>query len=290
MDRLVLTVRKPLVILRIILYLCLFVINNSLYSQNFFRNLFSSEKSIQELNKLVSPAVVEIANGDYNGDIRGYGSGFIVRENGVIVTNFHVIDGAHYLGVKIHNKDIHVVTGIIDINPDIDFAIIKIDAKNLPVVNLGNSQEVEVGSKIVAIGSPEGLTNTISDGIISGKRQMGNHSRFQITAPIAPGSSGGVLLNMYGEGIGITTSGMGTGNLNFAIPIHHLRKLSRDDQSIRYSMERFARLYGVKPPAGPTTSRNPKQNTYTNQSSNDAGGSWLGCIFWLWIIWGLIPP
>jgi S1-C subfamily serine protease len=266
------------------------VINNSLYSQNFFRNLFSSEKSIQELNKLVSPAVVEIANGDYNGDIRGYGSGFIVRENGVIVTNFHVIDGAHYLGVKIHNKDIHVVTGIIDINPDIDFAIIKIDAKNLPVVNLGNSQEVEVGSKIVAIGSPEGLTNTISDGIISGKRQMGNHSRFQITAPIAPGSSGGVLLNMYGEGIGITTSGMGTGNLNFAIPIHHLRKLSRDDQSIRYSMERFARLYGVKPPAGPTTSRNPKQNTYTNQSSNDAGGSWLGCIFWLWIIWGLIPP
>lgn len=282
--------RKPLAILRIILYLCLFVINNSLYSQNFFRNLFSSEKSIQELNKLVSPAVVEIANGDYNGDIRGYGSGFIVRENGVIVTNFHVIDGAHYLGVKIHNKDIHVVTGIIDINPDIDFAIIKIDAKNLPVVNLGNSQEVEVGSKIVAIGSPEGLTNTISDGIISGKRQMGNHSRFQITAPIAPGSSGGVLLNMYGEGIGITTSGMGTGNLNFAIPIHHLRKLSRDDQSIRYSMERFARLYGVKPPAGPTTSRNPKQNTYTNQSSNDAGGSWLGCIFWLWIIWGLIPP
>jgi|TARA_B100000315_G_scaffold237182_1_gene253683 S1-C subfamily serine protease len=267
------------------------VINNSLYSQNFFRNLFSSEKSIQELNKLVSPAVVEIANGDYNGDIRGYGSGFIVRENGVIVTNFHVIDGAHYLGVKIHNKDIHVVTGIIDINPDIDFAIIKINAKNLPVVSLGNSQEVEVGDKIVAIGSPQGLTNTISDGIVSGKRQIGNYSRFQITAPIAPGSSGGVLLNMYGDGIGITTSGMGTGNLNFAIPIHHLRKLSRDDQSIRYSMERFASIYGVKPPPKPSTNRAYQaQDTYTNQSSNNNGSNFLGWCFWLWIIWGLIPP
>ena len=105
-------------------------------------------------------------------------------------------------------------------------AIVKIKGRRFPCANLGNSESVEVGDEVVAIGNPLGLKNTISPGIISGIREMEGFKVFQLTAPISSGSSGGPLFNLYGEVIGVTYSSMIKGqNLNFAIPINDVKLL-----------------------------------------------------------------
>ncbi len=117
--------------------------------------------------------------------------------------------------------------------PSQDIAILHIEGENKqfrPVI-LGNSDDLQVGERVLAIGNPYGWENTVSDGLISGIREIDDFKLLQITAPISPGSSGGALFNMKGEVIGITTIGSqwGAQNLNFAIPINSLKSLIKQD-------------------------------------------------------------
>jgi hypothetical protein len=92
-------------------------------------------------------------------------------------------------------------------------------------LELGDSNTVKLGEKVVAIGSPKGLTNTVSDGVVSGFRNDGVNNLIQTSVPITFGSSGGALINEYGEVIGVTTSGIGEANLNFAVPINVVKQV-----------------------------------------------------------------
>ncbi len=150
------------------------------------------------------------------------GSGFIISDDGYIVTNNHVIKGADQIKVILHNKTEYDAR-IIGTDPVTDLALIKIKGKDLNPLKFGSSSDAEVGSWVVAIGSPFGLEQTVTAGIISAKGRIlgsGPYDDFiQTDASINPGNSGGPLLNLEGEVIGINTAIVRSGQgIGFAIP------------------------------------------------------------------------
>lgn len=180
------------------------------------------EKSYEELAKL-SSSVVMIKIYDDNLVPCGNGSGVVVDEVGTIVTNFHVVREGSIFGVLFENNTNESIPAkLIKVNQNCDLALLKIDCKTIPIpINSNNT--LNRGQQIVAIGSPLGLMNTISDGIVAGFRNFDQENFIQITAPISPGSSGGALLDRYGYLVGITSAGYSEGqNLNLAVPSSEL--------------------------------------------------------------------
>lgn len=161
----------------------------------------------------------------------GVGSGFIMSPDGYIVTNNHVVEDAEQIKVKLADGNEYDAK-VVGRDPKTDLALIKIDgAKNLHALKLGNSEDLKVGSWVVAVGSPFGLEQTVTQGIVSGKGRVigsGPYDDFiQTDASINPGNSGGPLINMQGEVIGVNTaiypSGQGIG---FAIPINMVKTVA----------------------------------------------------------------
>ena len=153
---------------------------------------------------------------------RSLGSGFIIDKEGYIVTNNHVIKDADEIKVILHDKS-EYDGKIIGVDPITDLALIKIEAKNLHPLTFGSSGKAEVGSWVVAIGSPFGLEQTVTTGIVSAKGRIigsGPYDDFiQTDASINPGNSGGPLLNLDGKVIGINTAIVKSGQgIGFAIP------------------------------------------------------------------------
>jgi serine protease Do len=157
---------------------------------------------------------------------QGHGTGFVVRADGRIATNHHVIEGAPEATVTIGDKEYRDVR-VVASDAKHDLAVLAIDARDLPVLTLGDSNEVHPGQEVVAIGHPLGLGNTISDGLVSGVRNLGPELRLlQVSAPISSGSSGGPLLDEQGRVIGISTLVVTKGqNLNFGVPVNYLKDL-----------------------------------------------------------------
>lgn len=176
------------------------------------------EKNFEELALLAS-SVVMITIHDQYGTSMGSGSGIMVGSAGYILTNNHVASGGRYYSVKIEDDDrIYKTDEVIKYNSVYDLAVIRIDRRLNPIPIYQGAQKLVRGQKVVAIGSPLGLFNSVSNGIISGFRTMGNVDMIQFTAPISHGSSGGAVLNMYGEVIGISTAGIDDGqNINLAV-------------------------------------------------------------------------
>jgi serine protease Do len=177
--------------------------------------------TVTEIAKKVESVVyIEVAFADGKG---ASGSGFIISADGRIVTNHHVIDGAISGEVTLNDKTTFTDIKVLGWDKEGDLAVIKVAGSNLPAVTLGDSDKVVIGEAVVAIGSPLGLQNTVSSGIVSARRE----GFLQTTAPISHGSSGGALFNMRGEVIGITSAGMEEGaNLGFAIPINDVKALA----------------------------------------------------------------
>ena len=157
---------------------------------------------------------------------RSLGSGFIISADGHILTNAHVVDGADEVVVKLTDKR-EFKAKVLGADKRTDVALIKIEAGNLPVAKLGDSTRLKVGEWVVAIGSPFGLENTVTAGIVSAKGRSLSHENYvpfiQTDVAINPGNSGGPLFNMKGEVVGINSqiysrSG-GSMGLSFAIPI-----------------------------------------------------------------------
>ncbi|HTT37232.1 MAG TPA: DegQ family serine endoprotease [Burkholderiales bacterium] len=158
--------------------------------------------------------------------IRGVGSGFIVSSDGVVLTNAHVVDSAKDVDVKLTDKR-EFKAKVVGVDKQSDIAVLKIDAKDLPTVKLGNPADLKVGEWVVAIGSPFGFENTVTQGIVSAKwRTLPDETYvpfIQTDVPVNPGNSGGPLFNLKGEVVGINAqiyshSG-GYEGLSFAIPI-----------------------------------------------------------------------
>ncbi|MDQ0896291.1 MULTISPECIES: stalk domain-containing protein [unclassified Paenibacillus] len=188
----------------------------------------------KEISKLASPAVVYVEVFDNKNTLTASGSGFIIESSGVIVTNYHVINYANSAVVTLTNGKKYAVTKVINYDPEKDIAILKVTpSEKLPTIEVGNSDKLENGEPVFAIGSPKGLQNTISTGIVSNKRRTdGNRTFIQISAEITHGSSGGALLNSKSEVVGITSNGLGEADLNFAIPINEIGVLRHIDKNM----------------------------------------------------------
>lgn len=170
--------------------------------------------------------------------VKGQGSGFIIDKDGYIITNNHVIDKAKQITVTLSDKKTYEAR-IIGQDPLTDLALIKIDAKgtDLPFIQLGDSDKIEVGDWSIAVGNPMGLENTVTVGIISAKGRshlgLGNsgpiyQSFIQTDTPINIGNSGGPLVNIKGEVIGINSAINAMGqNLGFAIPINMAKSIMK---------------------------------------------------------------
>ena len=167
---------------------------------------------------------------------RGTGSGFIINGEGLILTNSHVVNGADTVSVRL--RDGREFQGkVLGQDPVTDVAVVKIQANNLPVVTIGNSDQLRPGEWAIAIGNPLGLDNTVTAGIISATGRTSAEVRvpdkrvsfIQTDAAINPGNSGGPLLNQRGEVIGMNTAIIGGGaqGLGFAIPINTAQKISQ---------------------------------------------------------------
>jgi len=157
---------------------------------------------------------------------QGFGSGFIVEANGVILTNAHLVEGADEVRVRLPDRR-EFKGKVVGVDKLTDIAVVKIDGKDLPVVRLGDPQNVRVGEWVVAIGAPFGFENTVTAGIVSATARSlpeGTYVPFiQTDAAVNPGNSGGPLFNMRGEVIGINSQIYsrtgGFQGLAFAIPI-----------------------------------------------------------------------
>jgi len=156
----------------------------------------------------------------------GMGSGVIVDKEGYILTNNHVVKDADEIKVTLSNKKVYKGK-VIGTDPKTDIAVIKINDSNLPILKIGNSDQLKVGARVIAIGNPFGLNQTVTTGIISatGRADVGiaDYEDFiQTDAPINPGNSGGALVNIRGELIGINTailsSSGGYQGVGFAVP------------------------------------------------------------------------
>ncbi len=188
-------------------------------SQEHSRTVHGKELEFEELALLAS-SVVMIAVGDKNGKVISTGSGIMIGKSGYILTNNHVAFGGVIYAVRIEDDDTtYETTEVIKYNQHLDLAIIRINRELKPLPIYNRDKALVRGQKVVAIGSPLGLFNSVSNGIISGFRKMKDDvEMIQFTAPISSGSSGGAVLNMYGEVIGISTAGYDEGqNLNLAI-------------------------------------------------------------------------
>jgi hypothetical protein len=187
---------------------------------------YANKKDIATLTRESLPAtVLVVATGSVAGTVQ-QGSGFVVSANGQVVTNYHVMKGADSAVVKFPNGAFYFVSGIVAVDAAHDLVVLKIDGKDLPFLELGDSDKVQVGQEVLAIGSPLALEGTVSNGIISAIRGENEERLFQTTAPISHGSSGGALIDIEGRAIGITSLQVTEGqNLNFAIPVSVLKPL-----------------------------------------------------------------
>jgi len=173
------------------------------------------EYTVKGVAELVRPSIVEVyafsAEERIEENLEGTGSGIIITEDGYIITNAHVVTGECFT-VILDNEEEYEAE-VIGADNKTDLAVLKIEATGLTPAVLGNSDEVYVGESVVAIGNPAGLTGTVTKGIVSatGRKIRAESTAFvmeciQTDAAISPGNSGGALINMYGQVIGITSS------------------------------------------------------------------------------------
>jgi serine protease Do len=229
---------------------------------------FQATKALPEIVRSVSPSVVLIKAVDQQSNLLAQGSGFVVatdafdRAQGLvaIATTLHVVEGAFAARVWLTNGEVRDVSLVLDSDRQRDLALILVliptddvlpirsgDSFKFtlrphfrpPPLKLGNSDGLRVGQHVVAIGNPEGLAGSVSDGILSALRQTESMKVLQITAPISPGSSGCPILNDFGEVIGVAQATIEKGqNLNFAVPVNYLKPLIAI-QALRVSLPEF---------------------------------------------------
>ncbi|MGV6826516.1 MAG: trypsin-like peptidase domain-containing protein [bacterium] len=202
-------------------------------------SIYATKLTRERANPLADDPLMKYFFGDKLGKTRirrenALGSGVVIDGNGIILTNNHVIDGA---------SEIHIQTGdgtvsaarVVGTDPDTDLAVLQTGGKALPVADLGDSEAVEVGDVVLAIGNPFGVGKTVTQGIVSaiGRHQLGlayYEDFIQTDAAINQGNSGGALINAHGEVIGINAAILsrsgGSHGIGFAIPIAIARQVT----------------------------------------------------------------
>ena len=198
-------------------------------------------KTIKSLVPILSEAVVTVNTPS------GLGTGFIINEDGFLITNYHVIEKEKNIKITMFVKNKNTLETVVykkvriySYNPFMDLALLKIEDdknKKFKYVNLGNLNENKVGDKVFAIGNPLGLERSVTQGIISSTSRNYNGILYiQTTAPINPGNSGGPLFNLKGEVIGVTNMGyIFSDGLGFAIPVDYLKHFLKNREAFFYN-------------------------------------------------------
>ena len=219
-------------------------------------------RNVRDLVNLIGEAVVQVRTPS------GLGSGFIINEDGFLMTNFHVIEGETQISVEVYHqrgpelaRKTYKNVRIIAMNKFDDLALLKIEDKDAPkfkIVVLGSADALAVGERVFAVGSPLGLERTVTEGILSTKtRPLQGALYLQTTTQINPGNSGGPLFNMSGEVVGITNMKITFGEgLGFAIPIESVKFFLDHRDAFAYSNDNPSNPYHyLEPPSH--TRQNP---------------------------------
>jgi regulator of sirC expression with transglutaminase-like and TPR domain len=188
--------------------------------------LRSEDSPPDEVTKLVErirPSLVKVLLGGREG-MDGLGSGFVMREDGLIATNKHVIGEARRIQIETSDGEKHDVIEVFASDVHLDLAIVRIAKKGLKPLELGDSSQVKQGQRMVAMGNPQGLDFSVVEGVVSAVREVNENEMIQVAMPIERGNSGGPLLDMNGRVLGLLTmKSMRTDNLGFAMPVNQLK-------------------------------------------------------------------
>jgi serine protease Do len=182
--------------------------------------------NVEQLIESARKSVVVITVTGRDGRQQGLGSGFVVSEDGLIATNLHVIGEARPIAVQMADGKKFDVKEVHAFDRPLDLALVRIDARDLPALKLGNSDKLRQGQSVVAIGNPHGLKHSVVAGVVSGTREIDGRQMIQLAIPIEPGNSGGPVLDSDGfvQGL-VTMKSAVTENLGFAMPVNALKTL-----------------------------------------------------------------
>ena len=186
----------------------------------------SNLKSVEALTTAALKSVVVISHYGRDGKEDGVGAGFVVSSDGLVATSLHVIGEARPIKVRLADGEQREVTAIHAWDRKFDLAVLRIDARDLSALPLGDSDTLKQGAALIALGNPLGLEHSVVQGVLSARREMEGITMLQLAIPIEPGNSGGPLLDLKGRVHGILTlkSAM-TANLGFAMPVNLLKTL-----------------------------------------------------------------
>ncbi len=237
--------------------------SSTLYASN---NKPGAARTVNELVGALGESVVQVRTP------AGLGSGFMIHEEGYLITNFHVIEGESQLSVEVYHqrqgqldRKTYKQVRIVAMNKFVDLALLKIDDKDAPkfrFVTLGNSDPMTAGDHVFAIGSPLGLERTVTEGILSTKtRQMAGELYLQTTTQINPGNSGGPLFNLKGEVVGVTNMKITFGEgLGFAIPAESVKYFLDHRDAYAYANDNPGSAYRyLEPPTRTRTAAHPPE-------------------------------
>jgi serine protease Do len=225
-------------------------------AQALYREAKLPELTVQKAVERYSEAVVLVR-------VPGkLGSGFIIREDGYIITNAHVVQGEIEVSAAVYRKvdglfekKVYERVRLVAVNPFVDLALVKIDDDelgddHLKIAYLGRMEELDVGETVFAVGAPEGLERSVSEGIISIlNRQQGGLVYIQTTAALNPGNSGGPLFNRRGEVVGVNASAyIFSEGLGFAIPVDYVKHFIENRDAFAYDRDSPNSGYRYLPP------------------------------------------
>ena len=184
----------------------------------------------QQISEKCAPAVFYIESYGVNGGIMGSGSGFFIAENGLAITNRHVVENAYYLKVRTPDGKTYTDVRVLDGDIQNDLALLWVAGEGFRYLEQGDSDTLKQGQQVYAFGCPIGLENTMSQGIVANPRRVLSDTEYvQISVPIDHGSSGGALVDEWGRVVGVTSGGFeSTADLNLAIPINAADGLERN--------------------------------------------------------------
>lgn len=203
-------------------------------------------ESIEQLTQRARKSVVVVTQSGRDGQHAGLGAGFIVSADGLIVTNAHVIGEARPIAVELADGRKFDVASVHASDRALDLAVLRIDAKDLPALPLGDSDGVKQGQNVLAIGNPLGLKHSVVTGVVSGMREIEGRPMIQLAMPIEPGNSGGPLLDGQGRVQGILTLKSAlTANLGFAVTVNTLKPLLSKPNPI--AMSRWLTIGALDP-------------------------------------------
>lgn len=204
------------------------------------------DRTVQELAAQVKKSVVVVTFRGRNGEQQGLGAGFIIDASGLIATNLHVLGEARPISVALLDGRKFDVVAVHATERSQDLAILKIDATELQALPLGDSDELQEGQPVVAMGNPAGLERSIVSGVLSGRREIDGRAMLQVALPIERGNSGGPLLDLKGRVHGLLTlKSLKTDNLGFAVPVNALKPLLAKPNPV--AMDRWLTIGALDP-------------------------------------------